>query len=74
MVGYKEYVRVVFHFKFIHLILVVREGTENDNLFLVRILVKPWYFIPKSQHLGTYVRIYKMTYYSLQEVRNIDHV
>jgi len=37
----KEYVRVVFHFKFIHSSVVVQDGAENDNFFRVRILVKP---------------------------------
>jgi len=45
------------------LIIVPRERAENDNFFRVRTQVRTWYFTPKSQHLSTHVRIYKLIYY-----------
>jgi len=56
------------------LIIVVRERAENDNFFRVRTQVKNWYFTPKSQHLSTHVRIYKLIHYPSQEVRTVHYI
>jgi len=56
------------------LVIVVWEHAENDNFFRVRNAVKTWYFLPESQHPSTYASIYKLIYYSSQEVATVHSI